>query len=109
MSGWKQYLPKKQNPKIAPKEKDNAILEVRPDGKQVIRFKPVSALAAPDFMKKLCRFYHQTMDERKAEPLLAIASFVFDFECVHPFLDGNGRMGRLKTDEHIQNQKQMKQ
>jgi len=79
------------------KEKDNAILEVRPDGKQVVRFKPVSALASPDFMKKLCRLYHQTMDERKVEPLLVVASFVFDFECVHPFRDGNGRMGRLLT------------
>ena len=79
------------------KEKDNAILEVRPDGKQVVRFKPVSALATPDFMKKLCNLYHQTMDERKAEPLLVIASFVFDFECIHPFWDGNGRMGRLIT------------
>ena len=79
------------------KEKDNAILEVRPDGKQVVRFKPVSAVAAPDFMKKLCRLYHQTMDERKVEPLLVVASFVFDFECVHPFRDGNGRVGRLLT------------
>ena len=79
------------------KEKDNAILEVRPDGKQVVRFKPVSALATPDFMKKLCNLCHQTMDERKAEPLLVIASFVFDFECIHPFWDGNGRMGRLIT------------
>ncbi len=79
------------------KEKDNAILEVRPDGRQVVRFKPVSALAAPDFMKRLCKLYHQTMDGRKAEPLLMIASFIFDFECVHPFRDGNGRMGRLLT------------
>ena len=79
------------------KEKDNAILEVRPDGRQVIRFKPVSALAASDFIKKLCRLYHQTMDERKAEPLLVVASFVFDFECIHPFWDGNGRIGRLLT------------
>ncbi len=79
------------------KEKDNAILEVRPDGRQVVRFKPISVLAAPDYINKLCKFYHQTMDERKAEPLLVIASLVFDFECIHPFWDGNGRMGRLLT------------
>lgn len=79
------------------KEKDNAILEIRPDGRQVVRFKPVSALGAPEFMKKLCHLYHQALDERKAEPLLIIASFIFDFECVHPFWDGNGRMGRLLT------------
>jgi Fic family protein len=79
------------------KEKDNAILEVHPDGRQIIRFKPVSALSTPSFMKKLCQLYHQAMDERRAEPLLIITSFIFDFECIHPFWDGNGRMGRLLT------------
>ena len=79
------------------KEKDNAILEVRPDGRQIVRFKPVTALAAPAFMKKLCQLYHEAMEERKAEPLLITAAFIFDFECIHPFWDGNGRMGRLLT------------
>jgi len=79
------------------KEKDNAIIEVLPDGRQVIRFRPVSALATPEFIKKLCTLYHQAMDQRQAEPLLVIASFIFDFECIHPFWDGNGRIGRLLT------------
>jgi len=48
-------------------------------------------------MEKLCAHYARALDERKAEPLLLIASFVLDFECVHPFWDGNGRMGRLLT------------
>ena len=79
------------------KEKDNAILEVRPDGRQIVRFRPVSALATPEFMEKLCTLYHQMMDQRQAEPLLVIASFIFDFSCIHPFRDGNGRIGRLLT------------
>jgi len=79
------------------KSKDNAILEVLPDRRQVIRFRPVSALATPEFIKKLCTFYQQAIDERQGEPLLLIASFVFDFECIHPFWDGNGRIGRLLT------------
>ncbi len=79
------------------KEKDNAILEVRPDGRQAVRFRPVSALAAPEFTKKLCELFHRSLDDRQAEPLLLIASFVLDFECIHPFWDGNGRMGRLLT------------
>ena len=29
--------------------------------------------------------------------LLLIASFVFDFLCIHPFTDGNGRISRLIT------------
>ena len=77
------------------KEKDNAILEVRPDGRQVVSFKPVSALATPEFMNRLVTMFRQAMDKNEADPLLLIATFVLDFECVHPFKDGNGRIGRL--------------
>jgi len=79
------------------KTKDNAILEVRPDGRQVVRFQPVSALATPKFMTSLLKMFHKAMDNGKTEPLLLIASLVLDFECIHPFMDGNGRIGRLLT------------
>lgn len=78
------------------KEKDNAIWEEK-DGRRFVRFKPVSAAATPEYMDKLCALYHETLDERKSESLLAIASFILDFESVHPFPDGNGRVGRLLT------------
>jgi Fic family protein len=77
------------------KQKDNAILEARPDGRQVVRFRPVSHVVAPEFVEKLCKLYHHVADDRQVEPLLLIPSFVLDFECIHPFQDGNGRMGRL--------------
>lgn len=79
------------------KQKDNAIIEVRADGRQVMRFRPVSALATPEHVKRLCELYRRTLDERQVEPLLVIASLVLDFECIHPFQDGNGRVGRLLT------------
>jgi Fic family protein len=77
------------------KEKDNAIFEIKPDGRQAVRFRPVSALATPEFMKHLLTLLKQTMDGNETDPLLLIATFILDFECVHPFKDGNGRIGRL--------------
>jgi len=79
------------------KKKDNAIFEIRPDGRQVVRFQPVSALATPEFMGRLLTLFNQAMDKREADPLLSLATFILDFECIHPFKDGNGRIGRLLT------------
>lgn len=79
------------------KSRDNAILEVRPDGKQIVRFQPISALATPKYMNSLIKLFNNSMAEGKVDPLLALATFILDFECVHPFMDGNGRIGRLLT------------
>jgi Fic family protein len=79
------------------KTQDNAILETRPDGRQVVRFRPVSAVTTPKFMDRLVGLFNRALDEAKTDPLLLVASFILDFECVHPFKDGNGRVGRLLT------------
>ena len=79
------------------KLKDNAIFEVRKDGKRAIRFKTVSALKTPEYIAKLCSQFKKALEAEKSDPLFLIASFVLDFECIHPFTDGNGRIGRLLT------------
>ncbi|HET54714.1 MAG TPA: Fic family protein [Ignavibacteria bacterium] len=79
------------------KTEDNAILEILPSGKTVVRFRPLSAQETPSAVSKLCTMYNKNIKDKKIEPLLAVASFVLDFECIHPFKDGNGRIGRLLT------------
>ena len=77
------------------KDRENAILEVRPNGSTAVRFQPVSSIAVPEFMDSLCQLFKQLRDRNEVESLLLIASCILDFECIHPFMDGNGRIGRL--------------
>ncbi len=59
----------------------------------------VGAYRAPDWqdvpalMKKLLYFYHAQKKTR--HPLLLAAQMHYEFEKIHPFGDGNGRVGRL--------------
>ncbi len=79
------------------KSVSNEISELLPDGSKRIRFIPVQPYQTAEFMKLL----HQDFDARNAEqsldPLLLIPLYILDFLCIHPFLDGNGRMARLLT------------
>ena len=77
------------------KTTENEIAEVYPDGSKVVRFKPIPAFETPAAMDKLHTLFNSEMDKSQLEPLLIIATYVFDFLCIHPFNDGNGRMSRL--------------
>ena len=48
-------------------------------------------------MEELCGAYRAAMDDGEYDPLILVCMFVFDFTCVHPFNDGNGRVSRLLT------------
>ena len=78
------------------KGSDNSITEVDPDGTERLRFQPVAAWQTPAAMASLQSLYEQSLQEpNPVEPLLSIPAYVLDFLCIHPFLDGNGRMARL--------------
>lgn len=76
---------------------DNEIRGVRPDGSEYVRFRPVPAVATPDAMERLCSTFNLAVTSESMDPLIASLLFVFDFTCIHPFNDGNGRMSRLLT------------
>jgi len=79
------------------KEKDNDIIRKHADGSVEVIFKPVSAVKTPEMMKQLCLSYEHSISQLKYPDLYAVACLVLDFLCIHPFRDGNGRVGRLLT------------
>lgn len=55
------------------------------------RFVPISADKLPDAMGAWEKFIH----EDSADRLVQLALLHAEFEALHPFLDGNGRLGRM--------------
>lgn len=79
------------------KSVNNEIVELRPGQPPRIRFVPTTADATPAAMDELCLAYRHVIAQGLAHPLVAIATLVLDFLCIHPFRDGNGRVSRLLT------------
>lgn len=59
-------------------------------GQQMVHMAP-PASRVPTLMKNLLRWLADT----DQHPLIASSVFHYEFEFIHPFSDGNGRMGRL--------------
>jgi Fic family protein len=55
------------------------------------RFVPIGADALPDAMSAWERYLHHDAPDR----LVQLAILHAEFEALHPFLDGNGRLGRM--------------
>lgn len=79
------------------KTRDNEIIEFLPSGERRVRFKPTPARQTPGLMDDLCAVYQSMIDDGRFPPLLIAGTMVFDFLCIHPFRDGNGRVSRLLT------------
>lgn len=79
------------------KQRDNEIIEFLPSGERTVRFRPTAAKDTPKAIQELCGNYQRTSDDPGIPPLLTVSTFVFDFLCIHPFRDGNGRVSRLLT------------
>jgi Fic family protein len=79
------------------KSADNDIVEFLADGSSYVRFKPVPAYLTAEAMDQLVARFRESLGAGAVDPVVLVAAFVLDFLCIHPFLDGNGRMARLLT------------
>ncbi|MDZ4730167.1 MAG: Fic family protein [Xanthomonadales bacterium] len=78
------------------KSAPNGIIEKHPDGSRRIRFKPSPPQLVQIQIDKLCSNFTTAQTDGR-EPLVVVALSILDFLCIHPFLDANGRVGRLLT------------
>ena len=79
------------------KNTDNYIMEYGSDGSRHIRFKPVAAKNVSRDMEQMLLAYYDARQDSEISPILLIPCLILDFLCIHPFLDGNGRVSRLLT------------
>ncbi len=79
------------------KNVQNFISATGADGKAYTLFTPLAPYETPSAMKEICDEFNRCLGEGKVDPLLVIPVFIHDFLCIHPFIDGNGRMSRLLT------------
>jgi Fic family protein len=89
-----KYLP---NPGGRFKMSDNDITESIDGGLTFVRFKPLPAHLTESAMESLHSDFRRQWDLERVDRLVLIPAYVFDFLCIHPFSDGNGRISRLLT------------
>ncbi|HEX9826684.1 MAG TPA: Fic family protein [Flavobacteriaceae bacterium] len=75
------------------KQHTNAIEANYPDGTKQIIFQTTEAgFATEDAMRALVDWYKK---DKTTHPLVKCALFAYELVSIHPFQDGNGRLGRL--------------
>lgn len=79
------------------KNVQNYISGTDANGKAYTIFTPMTPFETPLAMENICNEFNKAIVESEVDPLILIPIFIHDFLCIHPFLDGNGRMSRLLT------------
>ena len=79
------------------KSVQNYISATDSDGKTYTLFTPLAPYETQPAIENICDEFNKAIAECEVDPLILIPIFIHDFLCIHPFLDGNGRMSRLLT------------
>lgn len=76
------------------RERQNFIATKRTDPIQTARYVPPPVPEMKAALQDLEAFFHS---KSEYPPLIELALIHYQFEAIHPFMDGNGRIGRLLT------------
>ncbi len=79
------------------KNVQNYISATDTNGNRYTLFTPLAPYETPTAIEKICNEFNLAIADCEVDPLILIPIFIHDFLCIHPFLDGNGRMSRLLT------------
>lgn len=79
------------------KSVQNYISTIDESGNPYTLFTPLAPYETPKAIDEICKQFNKAIAENKVDPLILIPVFIHDFLCIHPFLDGNGRISRLLT------------
>jgi Fic family protein len=66
-------------------------------GNSYTLFTPLAPYETLEAINMICEQFNKTISDNKVDPLILIPVFIHDFLCIHPFVDGNGRLSRLLT------------
>lgn len=79
------------------KNVQNYISATDNSGNSYTLFTPLAPYETPNAIESICQQFNKALAENEVDSLILIPIFIHDFLCIHPFLDGNGRMSRLLT------------
>lgn len=71
------------------------------DGRGAVRHTPPIAQDIPKLIARWEKFVNDDQLARQIDPLVIAAAAHYQFEAIHPFLDGNGRTGRMLMTLHL--------
>jgi Fic family protein len=75
----------------------NKVVANYPDGSQKIIFNTTEIHLVQTEMKSIIEWTNKAIQNEEIHPLIAIATFIYEFLSIHPYQDGNGRLSRLLT------------